>query len=177
MSDTANDACEAFVEVMTRYQGRLFGYALSLTADHEAANDLLQEANVVLWENWKEYKMGTNFKAWAFRILHFQFMAQRQRKLRDRLRFGDQLVSTIAVEASKRDENYEQRVTFLQHCLEQLKPRWRRVLSMRYSDGLAVQDIGEQVELSANATSQLLFRARQVLIECVKREQEREATT
>ena len=168
MLNKRDDASEAFVELMTRYQGRLFGYALSLTADHEAANDLLQETNVVLWENWKEFKLGTNFKAWSFRIAHFQFMAQRQRRLRDRLTFGDNLVAKIAVEARDLDDTYERRVSYLESCLKQLKPRWRKILKMRYSEGLAVQRLANHIGLSANATSQLLFRARQSLNDCVK---------
>ena len=177
MSTKKDDASEAFVEIMTRYQGRLYGYALSLTADPEAANDLLQETNVVLWENWKEFELGTNFKAWSFRIAHFQFMAQRQRRLRDKLCFGDNLVAVIAVEAKEMDETYEQRIASLASCLERLKPRWREIIRLRYQEDLAVQRMAAQIGLSANAISQLLFRARRSLIECFRREQAKENST
>lgn len=177
MHSKKDDDSEAFVELMTRYQGHLYGYALSLTADPEAANDLLQETNVVLWENWKEFEPGTNFKAWSFRIAHFQFMALRQRRLRDRLCFSDGLVTAIAVEAKELDETYEQRVASLASCLEQLRPRWREIIRLRYSEGLAVQGMATKIGLSANAISQLLFRARRSLIECVKREQSKGAST
>jgi RNA polymerase sigma-70 factor (ECF subfamily) len=177
LSKKKDDDNEAFVELMTRYQGHLHGYALSLTADPEAANDLLQETNVVLWENWREFEPGTNFKAWSFRIAHFQFMALRQRRLRDRLFFGDGLVTAIAVEAKELDETYEQRVASLASCLKQLKPRWREIIRLRYSEGLAVQGMASKIGLSANAISQVLFRARKSLIDCVKREQAKEAST
>ncbi|MCH7750684.1 MAG: sigma-70 family RNA polymerase sigma factor [Planctomycetes bacterium] len=176
-SKKKDDDNEAFVELMTRYQGHLYGYALSLTADPEAANDLLQETNVVLWENWREFEPGTNFKAWSFRVAHFQFMALRQRRLRDRLYFGDGLVTAIAVEAKELDETYEQRVASLASCLEQLRPRWREIIRLRYSEGLAVQGMATKIGLSANAISQLLFRARRSLIECVKRAQAKESST
>ena len=112
-SKKTDDDNEAFVELMTHYQGHLYGYALSLTADPGAANDLLQDTNVVLWQNWREFEPGTNFKAWSFRIAHFQFMALRQRRLRDRLCFSEGLVAAIAVEAKELDETYEQRVASL----------------------------------------------------------------
>ncbi len=176
-SKKKDDDNEEFVELMTRYQGHLYGYALSLTADPEAANDLLQETNVVLWENWREFEPGTNFKAWSFRIAHFQFMALRQRRLRDRLYFGDGLVTAIAVEAKELDETYEQRVASLASCLKQLRPRWREIIRLRYSEGLSVQGMATKIGLNANAISQVLFRARRSLIECVKREQAEEAST
>jgi RNA polymerase sigma-70 factor (ECF subfamily) len=177
MPNKKDDASEGFVEIMTRHQGRLYGYALSLTADHDAANDLLQETNVVLWKNWKEFKLGTNFKAWSFRIAHFQFMAMRQRRFRDRLCFGDGLVAAIAVEAKELDETYEQRVASLAACLKQLRPRWRKIIRLRYSEELGVQRMATEIGLSANAISQLLFRARKSLIECFKREQAKESST
>ncbi len=177
MPSKKDDACEAFVELMTSFQGHLYGYALSLTADPEAANDLLQETNVVLWKNWKEFEPGTNFKAWSFRIAHFQFMALRQRRMRDRLCFGDGLVTVIAAEAKELDDTYEQRVASLASCLEQLRPRWREIIRLRYSEGLAVQGMSTKIGLSANAISQLLFRARKCLIDCVKREHVQEAST
>ena len=88
-----------FVELMTQYQGRLYGYILSLSGDPDAANDVLQEANIVLWKQWNQFEPGTNFKAWAFRIAHFQFMAYRQKKIRDKVLYSDDLLSMLACEA------------------------------------------------------------------------------
>jgi RNA polymerase sigma-70 factor, ECF subfamily len=41
---------EELVSLMTQFQGRLYAYILSLIADADAANDVLQETNVVLWK-------------------------------------------------------------------------------------------------------------------------------
>ena len=77
---------DELIELMTQYQGRLYVYMLSLIGNPDAANDVLQETNIVLWKESKQYVPGTNFKAWAFRIAHFQCMAYRQRRLRDKSR-------------------------------------------------------------------------------------------
>lgn len=37
------------MQLMTEYQGRLYAYVLSLPGDPDQANDVLQEANLVLW--------------------------------------------------------------------------------------------------------------------------------
>lgn len=48
---------------------RLLRFAWSLTRDHEAAEDLVQEAIVrALASQWR-FQAGTNLKAWLFRIL------------------------------------------------------------------------------------------------------------
>ena len=74
MSEGSSRSREAFVQLMTEHQGRLYAYVLSLLGDPDQANDVLQETNLVLWRNAGEFQMGSNFRAWAFRIAHFQVM-------------------------------------------------------------------------------------------------------
>ena len=163
------DCTDRFVELMTAHQGRLFAFVLSLLGNRDAANEVLQETNVVLWKQWREFEPGTNFKAWAFRIAHFQTMAYRQRRLRDRLQFDDNLVGRLAIEAKQHNELWQQRSERLAACLERLNPRHRRVLHLRYVEGLSVAEVAERLKRSANAVSQLLFRVRERLIDCVRR--------
>ena len=163
-------ATRDFVELMTQHQGRLYGYILTLTADSDVANDLLQEANVVLWKQWHQFQPGSNFKAWSFRIAHFQFMAYRQCQLRDKTLFSDDLLATLASEARDVDERHEERAAALEKCLERMPARSREAIRLRYADELKVSDMAEVLHRSANAVYQILFRARQWLIECVQKD-------
>jgi RNA polymerase sigma-70 factor, ECF subfamily len=167
---------EELVTLMTEYQGRLYVYILSLIGDANAANDVLQETNVVLWKESRQFEPGTNFKAWAFRIAHFQCMAHRQRRLRDRIIFSDEVVAALAVEAKELDDTYEERASALGRCLEKIHARSREALRLRYAEELAVKDMAEKMNRTSNAISQLLFRARHWLIECVKRGDQAEVT-
>jgi RNA polymerase sigma-70 factor (ECF subfamily) len=160
---------EAFIELMTQYQGRLYVYILSLIGDPDRANDVLQETNIVLWKESRQFAAGTNFKAWAFRIAHFQSMAHRQRQLRDKVVFSDEVVARLAIESKELDASYEQRAASLGRCLEKIQPRSREALRLRYAEGIAVKVMATKMNSTSNAVSQLLFRARQWLIECVKR--------
>jgi len=163
-------ATRDFVDLMTQHQGRLYGYVLTLSADPDAANDVLQEANIVLWKQWRQFKPGSNFKAWAFRIAHFQFMAYRQKQLRDKTLFSDDLLSTLATEAKEVDERHEERAAALERCLERMPPRSREAIRLRYADELTVVDIAHKLQRNANAVYQILFRARQWLNQCVQKD-------
>lgn len=158
-----------FVELMTQHQGRLYGYVLSLAGDPDVANDVLQETNIVLWKQWQQFEPGSNFKAWAFRIAHFQFMAYRQKRLRDKVLFSDELLATLASEAMDIDEQHVERAATLEKCLERLPARSRDAIRLRYADQLKIVDMARQLGRSANAVYQILFRARQSLIECVQK--------
>ncbi len=169
MGPRAGSNTEEFVQLMTEHQGRLYAYVLSLLGDPDQANDVLQEANLVLWRNAAEFQLRSNFRAWAFRIAHFQVMAHRQRQLRDRLVFDDEMLAVLDPAARVVDETYEERQERLTACLERLPVAQRDLLRQRYADGLSLQAIADSVRRTANAVAQTLFRARRTLIDCVSR--------
>lgn len=160
---------DEFVRLMTEHQGRLFAYILSLLGDPDAANDVLQETNVVLWRDSREFRLGSNFKAWAFRVAHFQVMAWRQRQIRDRLVFEDDLIEVLAFAARDADETFEARQKLLTGCLEKLTLPHRELIRRRYAEGTPLKSIAEEHGMTANAVMQSLFRIRQSLMHCVAR--------
>jgi RNA polymerase sigma-70 factor, ECF subfamily len=156
-----------FLNLMTQYQGRLFGYIFSLLGDPDRANDVLQEANIVLWRDSKEFVPGSNFKAWAFRVAHFQVMAFRQKQIRDKLVFEDDLLEAVAFGAREADESFDGRRERLTGCLEKLAAPVREMLRRRYAEGQSLQEIGKERGMTPNAVTQALFRVRQSLVACV----------
>ena len=159
---------EDFVELMTQFQGRMYAYILSLIANPDAANDILQETNLVLWRKSTEFQLGTNFKAWSFRIANFQVMAYRQRRMRDRLVFDDDYMMSLSVDASSYDDTYESRQKKLVTCMAKLPERQRDLIQRRYSIGASIRKIADELKSTANSIAQALFRARTNLINCVK---------
>lgn len=160
---------DAFVRLMTEHQGRLFAYIFSLLGNPDAANDVLQEVNVVLWRDSREFRHGSNFKAWAFRVAHFQVMAWRQRQIRDRLVFEDDLLEAIATGAREVDDMFDRRQEKLSGCLEKLTPEHREMLRRRYGEDAPLSSLATERGTTANAVMQTLFRIRQRLMQCVAR--------
>ncbi len=161
------DRNDEFLRQMTQFQGRLFGYIFSLLGDPDRANDVLQETNMVLWRDSKEFRPGSNFKAWAFRVAHFQVMAQRQKQIRDRLLFEDEMLEAVAFGAREADETFDSRQERLAGCLEKLAAPHRELLRRRYAEGQSLGEIGKERGMTPNAVTQALFRLRQSLVACV----------
>ena len=156
---------DEFVELMTSFQGRMYAFILSLLGNPTSANDVLQETNLILWKKSGEFKLGTNFKAWAFRIASFQVMAHRQR---DRLIFDDEMIQDIIAETSEFDETYELKQKKITSCMQQLPERQRDLIQKRYTLGHSVARIAAELKSTANSIAQALFRARNNLTQCVK---------
>lgn len=177
MTNTDNsDSTREFIELMTEFQPRLYGYILSLAGSPDAANDVLQEVNIVLWKQSSQFESGSNFKAWSFRIAHFQYMADRQKRLREKVLFSDELIAKLATEAKDVDDSFEHRAMLLERCLERMPARSREMIRLRYAEELNVNQMAEKLQRKANAIYQILFRARRWLIDCVQKDVSPEAT-
>ena len=123
---------DQFVELIAGCQGRLFAHIVAVLGNADRANEVLQETNLVLWRKSDDFEMGTNFDAWAFRVASFQVMAYRQRQLRDKLMFDQNLVENISRRVQERSECYETRLKQLDRCIEKLPARSRDVIKRRY---------------------------------------------
>ncbi|MCB1237450.1 MAG: sigma-70 family RNA polymerase sigma factor [Verrucomicrobiae bacterium] len=163
-------APEDYAELMAAHQGRLESFIRSLTGDRDASKDVLQETNLVLLRKAREFRPGTNFAAWAFRVARFEVMTWRRRRGRNRLAFDDELVAQLADTATGEDGAYDVRIDALRDCLAKLPERQRVVIEKRYLEGCTVAELAETGPENANAISQLLFRARQNLLKCVSRQ-------
>lgn len=162
---------EVFVELITNCQGRLFSFIAAALGNADIANEVLQETNLVIWRKSADFEIGSNFDAWVFRIASFQVMAYRQRQIRDKLMFDQDLVEKITHQSELRSEHYETRMTQLSRCIEKLPDRSREVIRRRYSGGQSLQEIADDIEQTQNAVGQLLFRVKRKLIECVSKNQ------
>jgi RNA polymerase sigma-70 factor (ECF subfamily) len=160
---------EAFVQAIAGHQSRLYAYIVSLLGDRDQANDVLQETNVVLWRKAGEFEAGTSFAAWAYRIAYFQVLALRRRQSRERVVFSDRLVGRLAEEAVRDAEGFDSRRRQLERCLDDLPPRHRQLLELRYRDAVPVETLAGALGRSANAVALTLFRIRRRLSECIER--------
>jgi DNA-directed RNA polymerase specialized sigma24 family protein len=83
---------DSYIQQLVGLQTRLYAYILTLLADAAAAEDVLQETNLVLYCKAKEFTEGTCFDAWAFRTARNQCLAFWTLRGRDRLVLDDQVI-------------------------------------------------------------------------------------
>ncbi len=158
---------EQFVRRLTEYQSRLYAYILTMLGDPDAVGDVLQDANVAIWRKAAEFSEGTDFWAWTSRIAHFEVLAYRKRRRRDRLVFDGPLLEDIAVEAVRAGP-VEADLAALHRCIERLSQLDQELVRGRYAPGGSVQKLAQLRGKSAGAVSQALYRIRAELADCVE---------
>ncbi len=157
------------IRLISASQGALMGYILSLCRNRDDTQDILQETNVVLWERIDQFKRGTNFKAWAFRIAYLQTLAHLKRQKRgQKLRFSSELVELLAVEAPPVLSDFEIRQAALRRCLEGLKADDAEILQGYYVERKSLAEIAAALHRSVGALKQVLLRLRRSLRSCIE---------
>lgn len=158
---------DEFVSLLTASQPALYACILSLLPDRAAAQDVLQETNLTLWHKADDFEAGTNFMAWASRIARYHVLNQRRKSHRDRLVFDEHLIAELCERQADRIEDVNRYAELLRDCLNRLSPDQREVLTQRYAPGGSVKQIAAARGQSVGAISQLLYRLRETLLNCV----------
>jgi len=160
---------EQIVGLITQYQRRLQVYVRSLVPNHADADEVLQEVNLFLWRNADEYRPGSDFGAWAYKVAYFHVLTYRKRLARNKLRFSDALLHQLAESGSAVAEQTDRRQEALEHCVKKLADADRLLVHLRYQAGSSVQDLAEELERSAKAIYRALDRIHLALLDCVRR--------
>lgn len=163
------DQVGPFMRLFTSHEPRLRAFALSLIPNWADAEDVLQQANLVIWEKFDAFQPGTDFFAWAGRIVFLTAKDFRKRQLRTKVRFDDAFLEAVAAEAIALQGEMDERRRALDDCVQRLPPRHREVLRLRYEQRQSAEETAERVGRTADAIHNLLSRVRKALFDCVTR--------
>lgn len=145
----------------------VFAQLLAGIGSFHDAEDVLQEVAVSVAKSYSTYDAARPFVAWALGIARNHMLMHFRRNNRSRLVFSDQLMATIGQHLETLTEQpAEQRREALHDCINQLDERRRRLIEMRYSNGMSVTQIAESLGKSIAAVKGSLHRVRKVLERC-----------
>src|SRR5215469_10598824 len=115
---------------------QLRAFARTLCGDAAVADDLAQDAMLKAWDARQSFELGTNMKAWTFRILRNQFYSQRRWSWRQ-----CQLDQEVAERTLVAVDDPEAPVALdeLRQALAMLPPEQREALVLVGAGGLAYQ--------------------------------------
>jgi RNA polymerase sigma-70 factor, ECF subfamily len=162
------DRTSEFVSLLATHDRGVYKYILTLLADPLATQEVYQETSLTLWQKFDDFRPGSNFLAWACRVAYFEVLKSRKRARRDRLRFGDDLLHTLAEELSAGEEVLQARRGALPDCMERLSPGDRELVEQRYAGQETILEIAERTGRSVNTLYKALERIRRVLMKCIE---------
>jgi len=159
---------EQFMALYSGHQRRLYLYTMTLLPASVDAEDVLQEANLVLWRKFDQYEPDTNFFAWACQIIRYEVLKHREKRARAARLLDPDVFDRLAEVAIKQVEHLDEfHRRALVDCMDRLNASDRDLMRKRYSEALEVQAIAAAMNRSPNGVSKSLGRIRRLLLDCI----------
>lgn len=161
---------ESFTRDLINVQNDLLRFAYKLTANHEDANDLLQETSLKALDNEEKYAAETNFKGWMYTIMRNIFINNYRKVVRDQT-FIDQTDNLYHLNLPQdgSSENTERAYDLKEmHRVVNKLPKEYRVPFAMHVSGFKYREIAEKLNLPLGTVKSRIFFTRQKLQEELK---------
>jgi RNA polymerase sigma-70 factor (ECF subfamily) len=145
----------------------LYGTALRLTRNESDAQDLVQDTYVKAFKSRKQFKPGTNLKAWLFTILHNTFRNRRRDIGRDPIDVdSDRLDAVAPADPAATPEEHLLRAAMgpdLQAALDSLPEAFREAVWLRDVEEFPYGEIAEMLAIPLGTVMSRISRGRRML--------------
>ena len=167
----------AFRDLMERYKRRAYGVARGIVGDPDEAQDVVQDAFVKAYYRLKDFRFGSNFYTWFYRLLVNQAIDRWRKTSRSpTVPFDEAWVSgeTSDPEAMvypKTPEELAQNRQLsegLTRTIAALPEYHRTVILLREVEGLSYEEIARILDCSVGTVMSRLHYARAKLKEALK---------
>lgn len=164
---------DAYDELVRRYQERIYSTIYHMTANHEDAVDLAQEAFIKGFQALHSFKGDSSFYTWVYRIAvnkTINFLKSRKNKAHLSLNDLDlntennpDLVNLVSEKTPRRDAGLSELQEKLNEAMLKLSPAHRLVVTLHDVQGLAHEEIAAIMDCNVGTVRSRLFYARQQL--------------
>src|SRR6201993_1469986 len=172
---------KAFAELMKRYWEPVYFMLLRMVNNNkDDAEDLTIEAFGKAFKNLQQYSPQFAFSTWLFKIASNNAIDYLRKKKMENLTSldkpvgkdgGEDLSQQIKGSGLTPEENYikKQGADRVHEIIDKLKPRYKEIVELFYLEELSVEEISQRLELPVATIKTRLFRARDLLLQVVKR--------
>jgi RNA polymerase sigma-70 factor (ECF subfamily) len=169
-----NNDQKAYSRLLSRYHDNIFYYILRMVGDKTYADDLTLESFDKAFQNLDSYDEQYAFSTWLYKIAKnctIDFI--RKRKLNSlHINYGSDEESSINENTlysgtPNPEENMIQQQEELRliKYIESMKPKYRRIIELRYIKEYAYEEIAEELNIPIGTVKAQLFRAKNILAE------------
>ncbi len=167
---------KAYAELLGRYRDAIYYMLLKMVNNASDAEDLTIEAFGKAFKNIQQYTPNYAFSTWLFKIATNNCIDFIRKK------------KTTTVSLDQNDEDTEkapqdlqapildpeesmiksQKQVMMREIVSKLKPRYRKLIELRYFKEFSYEEIAEELELPIGTVKAQLFRARELLFNILK---------
>jgi len=159
---------ELYVEIVRRYQQKLYHYLRYLTNRPDEVEDLLQNVFIKTYRNLFGFDTKKKFSSWIYRIAHNEgvnFVKKTTRKKQvsledlEKIGFSPESEDDSIEDAFAREEIREK----VKECLDELEAKYREPLVLYYFEDKSYREISDILRIPVKTVGTFIFRGKRLL--------------
>jgi len=162
---------KAFAELMNRYRDSIYYMLLKMVNNPSDADDLTIEAFGKAFKNINLYTPNYAFSTWLFRIATnncIDFIRKKKSAptaIDQQQDEQDDPASNLQSDLPGPEEEMmqKQKIKHLGNVVSQLKPKYRRLIELRYYKEYSYEEIANELKLPLGTVKAQIFRAKELL--------------
>jgi len=159
----------AFGLIISRYLKLVYNFVHRFSGNSDDTPDIVQEVFIKVWKNLKKFDLDKNFKTWLFAIARNTAIDWLRKK-------KNILFSELDLHIEENEKSFEESVADteplpdeifqrkelkkeLENALQKIKPDFREIILLHYTENLTFEEISEMVGRPLNTTKSHHHRA------------------
>jgi RNA polymerase sigma-70 factor (ECF subfamily) len=167
---------QAYAELLGRYRDTIYFMLLKMVNNTSDAEDLTIEAFGKAFKYLDQYTPNFAFSTWLFKIATNNCIDFIRRKRAATISIDqsadDQETTPVTILSDILDPEESminsQKIRLLHEVVSKLKPRYRKLVELRYFNEYSYEEISEELDLPIGTVKAQLFRARELLYNILK---------
>lgn len=168
------------VRILLRDRIRILSYLDSILGDAQLAEDCFQDVCASAVAKNERFEDETHVLRWALRVGRNKSVDLARRRTRQPMVLDEEVLEALQVQWFDNpwlaSGAQAEQVDLLRQCLESLTENSRRVVDLRYVDGMKTGRIAELLERKVESVYRTLVRAHVALRECMERKYQQDVS-
>ena len=163
---------EEFEREAVPHMDALYNFALKMTGDSDDASDLIQETYLKAFRFWDKFEIGTNCKAWLFRIMKNTYINTYRKNTKEPDKVDYEEIENFYenIKPSSTDSAHLEKDIYdnllddeLSSAISSLPEDFRTVVILCDIEGYTYDEIADFVDVHVGTVRSRLHRARKML--------------
>ncbi|GAB3985410.1 RNA polymerase sigma-70 factor [Spirosoma daeguense] len=152
---------DAFDQLYHRYKQPVYANIFKMVKQPEAAEDILQEVFITLWENRQRVQTDKSVGGWLFVVSYNKAASFLKKKLKESMVVQQQpeLPDTSAPEESLDEELFDVQLSLIEEAVSHLPARKKEVFRLLRFEGKTHEEVAESLGISVQSVRDYLKQA------------------
>jgi len=169
----------AYTQLMSASRENIYFMMFKMVNNRDDAEDLTIEAFGKAFKRLEQYRPDFAFSTWLFKIASnncIDFLRKKKKATLVSLdqgysnEDGDEMTIDIEEDNLNPEQAFmkEQRKEEMHKIVDQLKPKYKQLVELRYFEEMSYEEIADELNLPLGTVKAQLFRARELMFEILK---------